>query len=477
MKNKISMMCVLILLGSNCRMPSDPIGEIKILNRIDVIDTGGDCLDVGVDIEDGVVVAAANYNGYFIYELVLENGIIQGINESKTIHVSSSDMFASQGDNRAQTIDLSTNHDIAFIMDQYDHIWLYKYGDDVLQYTDNFLNESSCYSGTWLDVAIDDDSDRIGVYSLIKHNAAETTDDCSSLETQNDCEDQTDLLFCTWNVNENNCESDQAVEYLEYSTSLVWSNLESIQPHDESLDGDFPSCEYIINQGSIADKVFFNDGLLSLAYGELGVKIFEQANQDVCLVGSEVIDFQSDTYKEEDDFCKNNYMVNSEINYKNCCTVTACPQGIEECPWLLGQEGLGGVFSSAGGIIPRIYAEFDFPGEVESIFSLQQSDFSDKHVMFLGLSNSNGCTMMVMNGSDMENSIDFAKGYTIKGVHVDNDLLVLAAGHDGILLYDWNLNSVSFRGRISTSYANSVKVADNIIFVATEDGLEVIQIK
>ena len=41
-------------------------GEIKILNRIDVIDTGGDCLDVGVDIEDGVVVAAANYNGYFI---------------------------------------------------------------------------------------------------------------------------------------------------------------------------------------------------------------------------------------------------------------------------------------------------------------------------------------------------------------------------------------------------------------------------
>ena len=61
------MMCVLILFGSNCRMPSDPIGEIKILNRIDVIDTGGDCLDVGVDIEDGVVVVAANYNGYFIY--------------------------------------------------------------------------------------------------------------------------------------------------------------------------------------------------------------------------------------------------------------------------------------------------------------------------------------------------------------------------------------------------------------------------
>ena len=49
--------------------------------------------------------------------------------------------------------------------------------------------------------------------------------------------------------------------------------------------------------------------------------------------------------------------------------------------------------------------------------------------------------------------------------------------NDGLLLYNWNLNDVSFMGKIETSYANNVKIAGNIIFAATEDGIEIIQIK
>ena len=120
---------------------------------------------------------------------------------------------------------------------------------------------------------------------------------------------------------------------------------------------------------------------------------------------------------------------------------------------------------------------FDLPGEVESIFSIKQSEQATEHVIFAGLSYSNGCMMTILNDAAVVYSINFAKGYTIKGVHADGGLLALAAGHDGILLYDWNVDAVSFLGRINTSYANSVKVAGNVIFAATEDGLEIIQIQ
>ena len=70
----------------------------------------------------------------------------------------------------------------------------------------------------------------------------------------------------------------------------------------------------------------------------------------------------------------------------------------------------------------------------------------------------------------------FAIGYTITGIDQDDGLLVLAAGHDGILLYNLNGSDISFIGKIETAYANNVKVSGNIIFAATEDGIEIIQI-
>ena len=84
-------------------------------------------------------------------------------------------------------------------------------------------------------------------------------------------------------------------------------------------------------------------------------------------------------------------------------------------------------------------------------------------------------TILSDNGS-ITSSIQLAIGYTIKGMHQDNGLLALAAGHDGILLYNWNGVDVLFIGIIRTSYANNVKVAGNMIFGATEDGIEIIQI-
>ena len=74
------------------------------------------------------------------------------------------------------------------------------------------------------------------------------------------------------------------------------------------------------------------------------------------------------------------------------------------------------------------------------------------------------------------NTNQFASGYSVNGIHLDYSLLALAAGNDGILLYHWSGIDISFMGKIETAYANNVKVAGDIIFAATEDGIEVIQI-
>ena len=412
-------------------MPSDPVGGISIVKRLETINTGGNCLDIDVDIIDNILVAAANYNGYFMYKINLIDGIVSDISEQK--HVAADAMDTNLGDNRAQSVILSKEHNIAFVMDQYDHIWLYKYEDGATQYDmPNYLEED-CYGSTWLSVAIDDQNDSIGVYTLLKHNAAE----------------------------DNFNEEDVGV-FDEYSTSLVWTNLKGIDPSSINPDQDEPNCEYIINQSSIAENIYFDNGLLSIAYGELGVRVFKQTEFQVCLTDTGFIDLN------DSELCIENYNNLSDVDYKSCCENTACPDGMGECPWF--EEGFGGVFSSAGGIIPQIYAEFDTPGEVEAIFS-------EGNTIFAGLKYSNGCVMSILdNDGSIISSHQFALGYSVTGIHQDGGLLALAAGHDGILLYNWSGIEVSFLGKIETSYANNIKVVGNMFFAATEDGIEIIQI-
>ena len=69
MKNKLLIIVGVLICINSCRMPSNPLGEIKIIKRLDTIDTGGNCRDLDVDNEDNILVAAANYNGYFVYKI------------------------------------------------------------------------------------------------------------------------------------------------------------------------------------------------------------------------------------------------------------------------------------------------------------------------------------------------------------------------------------------------------------------------
>ena len=212
-----------------------------------------------------------------------------------------------------------------------------------------------------------------------------------------------------------------------------------------------------------------------MSYGELGVRVFKKTEGLQCTVNEESQNIVGSELCNEYLYPQD-HLYEGEINYQSCCeTTNICPDDLlvlcdeECCPYFV--FGYGGLFSSAGGIIPNIYKEFDTPGEVEAVFS-------EGNNIFAGLKYSNGCVLTQLDDDgNIINTNQFASGYSINGIHLDYSLLALAAGNDGILLYNWNGGTdVSFIGKIETSYANNVKVAGSIIFAATEDGIEVIQI-
>ena len=130
MKNKIIIIIGILICTNSCRMPSDPLGEIKIIKQLDTINTGGDCLDLDVDMdEDSVLVAASNYNGFIIYDIHYNGSVISEIKER--IHISAYDMDSDIGDNRAQNVIIAPVSNQAFILDKEDHIWLFDYNDGI----------------------------------------------------------------------------------------------------------------------------------------------------------------------------------------------------------------------------------------------------------------------------------------------------------------------------------------------------------
>ncbi len=62
-------------------------------------------------------------------------------------------------------------------------------------------------------------------------------------------------------------------------------------------------------------------------------------------------------------------------------------------------------------------------------------------------------------------------------MHKSGGLVGLAAGHAGVLLYEWDGIDIMYLGNLQTSYANKIKVQGNRVFVATEDGIDIFEIE
>ena len=405
---------IVILLLSACMKPNDPISENDIVNLVIYQDTYGHALDA--DLTDNKMVVAANYQGFIVYNLDRnsQNNII-GIDSI----YNDFDMASDMGDNRAQQVTVSRNHEIAFITDIYDRIWLYKFGENATQYVDNYL--SDCYGGTWLSTAIDDQLDHINIFSLIKHSASEDDDG----ETIGDFD--------------------------QYSTSIVWKGIYDIASSD--LFPEFnstPSCEFTYNFGVLPEVIDFNGGLLAVSNGELGVNVLRQTDESLCLDSDNI---PISEFEDTGD------IVNDKI---------ICEQEYDQDY----NPGLNGNYEPPGGFYPYIFSSFDLPGEVSSILVRDS-------IIFSGLSTSNGCYMSLLdNNGIVVDKLGIANGYSINNISEDNGYLALSSGHDGVLLYKYfgGLNT-EFIGQINTPYSNNVKVDGNNLIISTEDGIYIYLIK
>lgn len=375
------------------------------------IDTYGEAMDL--DLTDSHMVVAANYQGFIVYDLTRDN--LGNISSVDSIY-NDSILDDSMGDNRAQEVIVSDNHDIAFITDIFDRIWLYKLNNESNQYVDSYLQD--CYGGTWLSTAIDDQTDlnQINVFSLVKHSSSESDDEGT------------------------------VGDFDEYSTSVVWKGLKDISSDDLFPEqNSAPACEFSYNFGILPDVIHYNNGLLAVSNGELGMKVLSQLDESSC--------FDSNTLELLEDF---NPSGNIDVDR------IACENSIFD----YYNPGLGGIFEPEGGFHPQIYSSFDLPGEVNAVYVKDL-------VLFSGLSTSNGCYISLLgdNGTVVEN-LPIANGYSINGISEDNGILALSAGRDGVLLYQWNgALSIDFIGQIQTPYSNRVKVDGNNILVSTEDGV------
>ena len=114
MKNKITFLFLFIMFFS-CRKPIDPIlNEDQLsFHHWGTFDVGGDCLDL--DISDSVLVAAANYNGFFVFSVDAQNQSLDTLYHG-------TDLDPTAGDNRVELILYSSMHDLVFAVDRYDKI-------------------------------------------------------------------------------------------------------------------------------------------------------------------------------------------------------------------------------------------------------------------------------------------------------------------------------------------------------------------
>ena len=122
------------------------------------------------------------------------------------------------------------------------------------------------------------------------------------------------------------------------------------------------------------------------------------------------------------------------------------------------------------------YFSFDIPGTAETVHA-------DSNMIFTGLGDDKGCLISPMDTTVLlMNQITIADGYSVKGIHKQNELLALACGDDGVLLYNCynneNKPQVMELGKIDTEYAYKVKIYNsNTMFVATKEGIQIFNIE
>mgnify|MGYP003715286271 FL=1 len=133
--------------------------------------------------------------------------------------------------------------------------------------------------------------------------------------------------------------------------------------------------------------------------------------------------------------------------------------------------------NSDGSLDDSTFAAYDISGGYEV-----QTVMTQDGVVFAGLSNDGGCHIAkVEDNGEIISEIQIAEGYSVQGIDLKDDVLALACGSDGVLLYEWNgfdfSTALTELGRLNSDYAYNVKVYDTQnIFTATRAGIQLFQL-
>ena len=463
MNKQIFILFLTIFTFQQCHSPVKPITEETLeYSLINSFNTNGYALDV--DIANDLIVLAANYDGTYLLDLIRdENGNITSINEREHLL----DWEASIGEEKSNKVIISENFGIVFILDMNDRIYLYKLNGE--QYSTNYL--SGCFGDNWRDFVIDDSrTDSIYFYPLLKHDRAEG-----------------------------------AAEYDAGSTSIV----NGILSFDDVTNEFEMECTYGVNRSYFGEFISLSDSLISFSEGELGLSIYKQfsngkLNNESWDEGEVFTDAnENDQYdfgEPFEDVNQNGIQDTAEVfidtNGNNnwdegepfedcgeydwqpgiifCSEDNLVGNGVWDAEESFEDLNDNGVWDMAevfsDNIIPT--AQFDLPGEIQTIMSFNNTVFS-------GHSYNKGCYMSFLDDDgELINKISIADGYNIRAIDTDGEVITLAAGYDGILVYQWIDNSnIKFLGKITSGYANSVKIKNNHVYSATRDGLEIYKIE
>ena len=127
------------------------------------------------------------------------------------------------------------------------------------------------------------------------------------------------------------------------------------------------------------------------------------------------------------------------------------------------------IYEKDGGLIDSYVTDSD----VKSIYAVND---------YIVAGTKNGCYITLLEGdgisSDEVDKLFIADGYSINNIHFDGNKLILSAGIEGVIVYNWDGNSMNIIEdlRIHSSYAYTARFINEMYFIATKNGLEIYQL-
>jgi len=507
---KRSILLLVLIFIVSCDLPSEPVG-IKVVYEYHE-DTEDFCR--GLDVSNGVLVAAAGSNGYFRYNIIDQN---TNPKLEEVMHVP--DVNPNVGDDSVFDVLIANGADtVAVMLDDVDNILVDNFSTDE---TSLITQEACGNSLLYRSIAVNDDNpDTTVLFTLQKHFDVVpgnfqlystsigvrkffydvVTADMGFGESTQAFQDKPGCIP----VSNPNIEA-MSLFYADSILTLtqgpyvkIYKYLQNIELEEEYVEsyGDVEAWEYLEEFTDLNDNGFWDDdtcGFVDLNNDQM----FNSDSEELYLCPYQPgYDSEDNDWVEyAEPFVDCGYkLVQFDLNQNGILELTepyvpeldlaACEDAL--LPGNLEMDTEEFVDHNGDGVCCGSYIG-DSLDEMNSFYfqgGEANCTYSYGNAIIGGFSNFRGCYMELLDsdGSEISN-LTFADGYSISAIGYDHQsgLLALGAGNDGIILYDWNGGgSVSLKGMLDVgdnNYVFDVEVMGSSIYVGSENGITIYKIE